>query len=246
MRAAVLAALIAFLVLDAGAALAHRLNLFAYAEDGTIVGSAYFSGGGAPAGADVTVYGPDGAVLGQTTTDRDGAFAFDVAVRTDHRIAVETADGHAAEFVVAAAELPASLPLGEGAALASAGADDAASQQAAAAPAQGATAQGATAQGAAADAAIDDAALEAMIARAVQQQVRPLRQQLAAYGEEIRLRDILGGIGYILGIFGLAAYAMALRRRAAQGAAAAGTTATGTATTGTAAAGTAAAGTAAE
>ena len=201
MRAAVLAALIALLMFDAGAALAHRLNLFAYAEDATIVGSAYFSGGGAPAGAAVTAYGPDGAVLGQTTTDREGAFTLDATVRTDHRITVETADGHAAEFLVTAAELPARLPPGEAVAPADAAAPTAEPPEPVAAV----------------DAAIDDAALEAMISRAVQQQVRPLRQQLAAYSEEIRLRDIIGGIGYILGIFGLAAYAMALRRRAAPG-----------------------------
>ena len=207
MRAIILLpALIALLLLDVGTAVAHRLNVFAYAEGATIVGSAYFSGG-APAGADVTVYDPGGTVLGRTTTDAEGAFTFDATVRTDHHITVETADGHAATFVVTAAELPASLPPGADGPAPEAAADDGASPQTAGPPAQVAVA-GMT---------IDNAALEAMILRTVQQQVRPLRQQLAAYGEEIRLRDIIGGIGYILGIFGLVAYAMVLRKRADPG-----------------------------
>ncbi|MFO1070287.1 MAG: hypothetical protein U1E14_17365 [Geminicoccaceae bacterium] len=46
------------------------------------------------------------------------------------------------------------------------------------------------------------AELEAIVAR----QLEPLREQLAAAEERVRLRDILGGIGYVVGIAGLAAW----------------------------------------
>ena len=198
MRAVVLVALSALLLLDAPAALAHRLSVFAYTEGSTIQGSAYFAGGGAAGSAQVTVYGPDGAVLGTTTTDEAGQFAFEATLRVDHRITVETADGHAAEFVVAATDLPASLP---------GGAEPSAIDVTAV---EGTTAAEADLPGTMP--AIDDAALEAMVSRAVQQQIRPLREDLIAYADAVRVSDIMGGIGYIVGIFGVLAYVLSLRR----------------------------------
>jgi nickel transport protein len=51
-----------------------------------------------------------------------------------------------------------------------------------------------------------------MVEDAVARQVRPLREQLDAYEAKVRLHDILGGIGTILGVFGIGAY-LASRRR---------------------------------
>jgi nickel transport protein len=42
-----------------------------------------------------------------------------------------------------------------------------------------------------------------MVEQAVARQVRPLREQLIAHQDRIRLQDLLGGIGYILGLAGL-------------------------------------------
>jgi nickel transport protein len=55
-------------------------------------------------------------------------------------------------------------------------------------------------------------ALESAIERAVARQIRPLREQLVAAEDRIRLQDILGGIGYIMGLTGLALW-WASRRR---------------------------------
>jgi nickel transport protein len=49
-----------------------------------------------------------------------------------------------------------------------------------------------------------DPALEAAIERAVARQVRPLREEVAAARDAARLQDILGGIGYLFGLTGLA------------------------------------------
>ncbi|ALG69286.2 hypothetical protein [Beggiatoa leptomitoformis] len=45
--------------------------------------------------------------------------------------------------------------------------------------------------------------IQLLVEQAVYQQVRPLREQLEKYEEKVRLHDILGGIGYIVGIAGL-------------------------------------------
>ena len=44
--------------------------------------------------------------------------------------------------------------------------------------------------------------MEAIVAR----QILPLREELAASEERIRLRDVLGGLGYIAGLVGLVAW----------------------------------------
>jgi nickel transport protein len=46
--------------------------------------------------------------------------------------------------------------------------------------------------------------LETAIARTVARQIQPLREELIAAEDRVRLRDILGGVGYILGLTGLA------------------------------------------
>jgi nickel transport protein len=51
---------------------------------------------------------------------------------------------------------------------------------------------------------VPDPDLEFMVEQAVARQVKPLREQLTAHQERIRLQDLLGGIGYILGLAGLA------------------------------------------
>jgi nickel transport protein len=58
-----------------------------------------------------------------------------------------------------------------------------------------------------------DPAVAAEIERAVARQVRPLREALAQAQGRAQLRDILGGVGYILGIAGIGIWWSARQRR---------------------------------
>ena len=78
-------------------------------EGDTIRGEAAFRDGAAVRHATVTVLGPAGESLGQTQTDEKGLFRFQPQRRVDHRLVVDAGGGHAAEFTVTAAELPARL-----------------------------------------------------------------------------------------------------------------------------------------
>ncbi len=77
----------------------------------------------------------------------------------------------------------------------------------AAAPVAGSAAVG-TAPGAA------DAQLPALLEQAVARQIEPLRAQLNDYEDQLRLRDILGGLAFIIGLAGTAAWVKAGQRRA--------------------------------
>lgn len=63
-------------------------------------------------------------------------------------------------------------------------------------------------------AALTDAERQA-IAEAVRDEMRPLRREIAAYREHNDFQTILGGIGYIVGLFGLGFYVAARRKLAA-------------------------------
>lgn len=186
-------ATLALAMVFASPAYAHKLKVFATAVGAEIEGSVYFVGSGPAPGAKVRIDIGDGSPLTPLLTDADGKFRFTVVRRADHVISVDTGDGHSAQTIVAADDLPPSLPSSTSAGTAAA--------TLAAAPAPRA-AMVAT--------ATDEAALENLITKAVAQQIRPLREQLNAYEDQVRLRDIVGGIGYIVGLAGLA---MWLRRR---------------------------------
>jgi len=53
--------------------------------------------------------------------------------------------------------------------------------------------------------------VEAIVEEAVARQILPLREQLDTYENRVRFRDILGGLGYIVGAMGLVALIKARR-----------------------------------
>jgi len=86
-------------------ALAHKLQVFAFAEGARISGSAYFAGGGAALVARIEVRDGEGGVLAELAPDGEGRFVYTAAAPVDHLILAITSDGHQAEWRVPAAEL---------------------------------------------------------------------------------------------------------------------------------------------
>jgi len=179
--------LIALLLLVAVAApaQAHKLKVFAAAEGARVSGHVYVPGGARVAGAAVEVRVGE-QVVGRLTSAADGTFAFTAETRADHRVTA-TIDGHQGAWTVRAEEPPPALP---------ALADGASPAPAPPTPTPAEAAPG------------DTAALEQAVAR----QVAPLRAELQAWREEARWRDIAGGLGWIVGLFGIAAWVAARRR----------------------------------
>ena len=183
-------------------ALAHKLRVFATAEGHQITGSAFFAGGTGAGGARVKVLDGGGRVLAELTPDGDGRFSYQAPAPLDLVVVAETGDGHRAEWRIPASDLTGAFPGQAGT-----------SGQAAKVPisADQTSATMAASQGALALAPMPGApepalepTLEAAIERAVARQMRPLREEIQAAQDQARLRDVLGGIGYIAGITGLA------------------------------------------
>jgi len=206
-----LAAVLAF----PSSALAHRVNLFAYVDNGKVVADCFYSKSRKVNHGQVIVTDlATGEELLRGTTDENGAFSFpipDKARAAGHglKLTLIAGEGHQNEAEIAASEYgpaPASAP--------------AAPAPAAVAPAAPAPAPAAAAPTAAAPAATaapagtpDEAALARIVEQAVQRQLAPVKRMLAQAQESgPGVLEIVGGIGYIFGLFGVAAF-MASRKK---------------------------------
>jgi nickel transport protein len=176
------------LLLAPAPALAHKLNIFAEAKGDSIVGRVYFPGDVPARQTDVIARGRTGHELARTKTDDQGNFSFPATVKTDYQLTAETADGHSASYPLSAAELPDSLPADTSVAATQSHPSDK--------PAD------------VRDAAINGTAPSPLIDQivALQKQIQALRIQIDDSEQRFRFRDMLGGIGYILGLAGLGFY----------------------------------------
>jgi len=182
---------------------AHRILVFAAAEDRTISGYVYLSGGNRLHNVTVTVTTPEGRKLGQVTSDENGEFVFQATARCNHVFRARTADGHAAEWTIPGADLPDDLP--DAAAAADTRVQPMTTDTVAAVnplPLHANTEQHG-----------NNDHLERMVSLAVARQIRPLREQLARYEQKTRFHDVLGGIGYILGVTGIGFYVLGRKQQ---------------------------------
>jgi len=185
------------LALAAGPASAHRLALFAATTGAEISGKAYFAGGSPARGISIRATGPDNVLLAETTTAEDGTFTLTATERVDHLLTADSGDGHVAKFTIPARELPESLPGGPE--------DPARESRPSERPSTNPT------SGPSGPDDLDQR-IETAVDTAVARQLLPLREQLAGFEDQIRLRDVIGGIGYIVGIAGLLAWFGARRK----------------------------------
>ncbi|MBT6273344.1 MAG: cobalt ABC transporter permease [Chromatiales bacterium] len=164
----------------------HRVILSVYASGGALEGEVGFSSGDMAARTQVRVSDPDGNEIGKVTTDADGLFGFTPTRAINHIFQVNLGAGHVAESHVPAEDLP-----GFGGATRS----------------QPPGPIAVTPQ-----AGHSVSADERQLAKLIANEIKPLRREIAAYKEKNNLQTILGGIGYIVGLFGIAFYLAARQR----------------------------------
>ncbi len=188
MRAFVLTAA---LVLTPLPVLAHKVIASVFPSGQAIEGEIGFSNGDMAVDKTVAVYDADGTKLGETKTDEDGFFLFTPETPVAHIFRSDLGAGHVAEVTMPADEVASILGV------------------AAAVPS--APVAQPTAAGAVTVASLSQAERDA-IATIVRNEMRPLRREIAAYKEKNNLQTILGGIGYIIGLFGVGFYLAANRK----------------------------------
>ena len=166
---------------------AHKVVGGVYAIGSLIEGEAGFSNGDmAHEGTVVTITDAQNQPLGTSVIDAQGMFQFQATQQQDHHFYIELGAGHVLNLTLPANELPDSLGRDKAAA----------SSEDLSAPA---TAKNQYPEQ-------DPQVLADLVERAVAKQVNPLRKEIAALQAQRGLSDILGGLGYILGLVGLGMY----------------------------------------
>lgn len=92
---------------------AHKINVFALVEKDSLVVEGYFAGNVKAQDSLVQVYAQSGDKIAEGRTDTKGIYRIGLnkmkPIRGDLRVVISTGDGHRAEYVVKAAEIPSSL-----------------------------------------------------------------------------------------------------------------------------------------
>ncbi len=182
---------------------AHKVISAAYPDGNLIEGEIGFSSGDMAVNVPIVITDPDGNKLGEVTTDEEGLFSFTATQKVDHIFRADLSAGHIATFTVLADELPDDLAGGEPKSSVASTASNLAE------PVKAVVSASANSN----LVVIDQAGLEKLISKATKE-TRALRKDLVQYKEERRMQDILGGIGYILGIFGIASFLLGRRKSA--------------------------------
>lgn len=175
----------------AGAAWAHRVIVFGYVEGDTVYTESKFSGGKKAQNSQITVYDSDGNKVTEGRTDEKGEFAFKPPHPSKLKIVLDTGAGHRAEWVIPKSDFG------------TVAADEASVEKTppSPSPAVSRTPIDKAAPGLTAD------EIRAVVADELEKKIKPIRQMLVeSHDKGPSLRDILGGVGYIFGLMGIAAY----------------------------------------
>lgn len=191
---------------------AHRVNIFAWLEGENIVVECAFSRASPVRGGLVTVYdATDGKELLQGRTDERGVFVFAVPepVRHAHglRIEVNAGEGHVNDWTMTAHEINEARDLSHGFLQPAPGPD-------AKAPPTTTTSIVAAPEPPAAAAPLTAQEVRAIVAESLNTGLAPVRRELAALSSPgPTVRDIVGGLGWIMGLVGIVCWFMARRRQ---------------------------------
>jgi nickel transport protein len=171
--------------------MAHKVRVFAYESGGEIIAEAKFNNGRPAKNSTIVVTNKaDGTILLQGSTDNDGSFHFAVPVkakenRLNLNIILDVGEGHKGSWLLSASDYLGGQI------------DTAAAPPEPLSPISPHEAKN----------DMSCTQLEQIIEQVVEKELFPIKKMLAESSEQkLKLQDILGGLGYIFGLAGVAAY----------------------------------------
>jgi nickel transport protein len=182
---------ISFIIIAAGPAGAHKAVIFAWVDGDTVYTESKFSGGRRVKGGEIIVYDLDGNKLLQGKTDDKGEFSFKVPKNTGMKIVLLAGMGHRGEWTIPSDEIQEVAAGQTGATKSKETAIKEPDKQAKSAFVSGSSPE----------------EIQMAVEKALDKKLKPIMKMLAESREHgISINEILGGIGYILGLMGVAAY----------------------------------------
>ena len=199
---------VAWLVFCAMPAWAHKVMIFAWVEGDTVYTQSKFSGGKKVRNSTVVVYDKQRNQLLEGKTDERGEFSFKVPRKTDLKIVLKASMGHMAEWTIPAKEIAAvddkakgnASEIGVGVATkdAALSTDTERSMEL-----PGVTAVGLNRQ-----------QVKALIDASLDRKLAPIQKMLTdSLDHGPTVTEVIGGIGYIFGLVGVAMYFSSRRKK---------------------------------
>jgi len=184
---------------------AHRAMIFAWIDGDIVHTQSKFSGDRKAIGAHVEVYDANGHKLLSGKTDSNGEFSFKLPKKTALKIVLQAGSGHHAEWKISAAEIEEATgkkPFTEDK---NHKVDVNSSQTAETDPIEESPKEMVT---------LEYNELQKIIDESLDKKLAPIMKTLAdIYNRGPDIRDIIGGIGYIIGLVGIALYVANRRKK---------------------------------
>lgn len=168
---------------------AHKVNIFGYVEGNTVYTQSYFSDGRKCVKSKVEVFGNAGDKLLEGTTDNIGEFSFKVPAKKDLKLVLTASMGHRAEYILSADELRGSESLGMKPKVSEKDIKENIKPK---------------------DIEMSQVGLDqirSVVAETIDEKLAPLFKLVAKSQQDgISVTEVIGGIGYIFGLMGVAIY----------------------------------------
>lgn len=189
-----------------GSASAHRVNVFAWVDGDTVHVESKFAGGKKVKAGKIVVMDSQGNELLSGITDDQGEFSFTIPMRTDLKVVLIAGQGHRAEWTIPASEIEG-LPLGTETTGTTETAKQSQKQNIVSEPF-------AEVKPVLSTPVLRLQDVEAVIETVLDRKLKPITKMLAdVHHEGPTVRDIFGGIGYILGLVGIATYVHSRKKK---------------------------------
>ena len=173
---------------------AHKVNIFAYVEGGKIYTESYFNDGKKSIDSKIETFDNQGNKLLEGLTDEEGMFSFEIpseeVIEGDLKVVLTASMGHRAEYIIPVNELGGGV----------AGLTQEKSEE----PIPTVFPQ---------ISSFDLKEIQSLIENTLDEKLKPIMREIKKSQEDrISPTEIIGGIGYIIGIFGMIAYFLSRKK----------------------------------
>ncbi|MCM8786076.1 MAG: hypothetical protein NC827_03840 [Candidatus Omnitrophica bacterium] len=159
--------------------LAHKINIFSYKESGKIFIEGYFSDGKPCKNSKVIVFDQNGEKIIEGKTDEAGIFSFDIPDKSRIKIVLYADMGHQVETEMQLKEKT---------------------------PEKQIIKENRKVEQKQAQINIDQEKIRKIVEESIEKEINNLLKEIEKERQKVKIQDIIGGFGYILGIFGIYLY----------------------------------------
>jgi nickel transport protein len=188
---------------------AHKVSIYAYAEGGMVYSESYFVDGTKCKNSVLEVFDEkDGTKLLEGKTDEEGKFSFKIPKVTSLKLILHASMGHQADFTLGEDEVREAMGVKQPPRSPSVKVPSKSEGSASMKIQKKETAEKSELKG------ISESEIEAIVERVVDRKLKPIERILVKIYESSGkpgFTEIIGGIGYIIGILGIIAYFKAKR-----------------------------------